>query len=259
MVRAAPGLTDAVEPVTWLLLAAAGFAGGFINAAVGSGTLIVYPALLAAGLPPVSANGTNTTGLCVGSFSSAWAYRLELRDRMLQLRLPIIATIIGAAIGASLVVALPARVFTQIVPWLVGLATVLVAVQPLLARRVSEHKAGGRHRVWPWTGMIGVYGGYFGAAQGVMLMSALGLVYDADTQRANGAKNILAACANVTAAIVFALSGAVVWLAALAVALGSLPGGYVGGRVARRLPRWVLRALVVVIGIGATLYLVLGR
>lgn len=248
-----------MEPVTWLLLAAAGFAGGFINAAVGSGTLIVYPALLAAGVPPVAANGTNTTGLALGSFSSAWAYRLELRDRMAQLRFPIAATVIGATLGASLVVALPAKVFTSIVPWLVGLATVLVAVQPLLARRVSEHRMGGRHRVWPWTGLIGIYGGYFGAAQGVMLMSALGLVYDADTQRANAAKNILAAFANVTAAIVFAISGAVVWLAALAVMVGSVPGGYVGGRVARRLPRWALRTLVVLIGIGATLYLVLGR
>lgn len=248
-----------MAPLTWLLLALAGFAGGFINAAVGSGTLIVYPALLAAGVPPVAANGTNTTGLSLGSFASAWAYRLELRDRMSRLRLPIIATVLGAAVGASLVVALPARVFTSVVPWLVGLATLLVAVQPLLARRLSEHRMGGRHRVWPWTGVIGIYGGYFGAAQGVMLMSALGLTYDADTQRANAAKNILAACANVTAALVFALSGAVVWLAALAVALGSLPGGYVGGRVARRMPRWALRGLVVLIGIGATLYLALGR
>lgn len=247
-----------MTPLTWLLLALAGFAGGFINAAVGSGTLIVYPALLAAGIPPVSANGTNTAGLSPGSFSSAWAYRAELRDRMRQLRLPIIATVIGAGVGASLVVALPAKVFTSVVPWLVGLATVLVAIQPLLARRISQHRMGGRHTVWPWTGLIGIYGGYFGAAQGVMLMSALGLVYDADAQQSNAAKNILAACANVTAAVVFAISGAVVWLAALAVALGSLPGGYVGGRVARRMPRWALRGLVVLIGIGATLYLVLG-
>lgn len=252
-------MTVDLEPVTLLLLALAGFAGGFINAAVGSGTLIVYPALLAAGIPPVSANGTNTAGLSPGSFSSAWAYRAELRDRMVRLRIPIIATIVGAAIGAGLVVALPEQVFTAVVPWLVGLATVLVAVQPLLARRVREVQQSGRHTVWPWTGMIGIYGGYFGAAQGVMLMAALGLVYDRDTQRANGAKNILAACANVTAAAVFALSGAVVWLAALAVAVGSIPGGYVGGRIARRLPRWVLRLLVVLIGIGATLYLVLGR
>jgi hypothetical protein len=248
-----------VEPLTLVLLAAAGFAGGFINAAVGSGTLIVYPALLAAGIPPVAANGTNTAGLSPGSFSSAWAYRLELRDRMARLRRPILATVVGAALGATLVVALPSRVFTSLVPWLVGLATVLVAVQPVVARTVTAHRAGQPRRVWPWTGLIGVYGGYFGAAQGVMLMAALGLVYDADPQRANGAKNILAACANVTAALVFAVSGAVVWLAALAVAVGSIPGGYVGGRLARRLPGSALRALVVLIGIGATLYLVLGR
>jgi uncharacterized membrane protein YfcA len=248
-----------MDPLTLVLLAVAGFAGGFINAAVGAGTLIVYPALLAAGLTPVSANGTNTAGLSPGSFSSAWAYRAELRDRMARLRRPIIATTIGAALGATLVVALPSRVFVAVVPWLVGLATVLVAVQPLVARRVSQRRDRRPHRVWPWTGAIGVYGGYFGAAQGVMLMAALGLVYDSDLQRANGAKNILAACANVTAAMVFALSGAVVWLAALAVALGSVPGGYVGGRLARRLPDVALRALVVLIGIGATLYLVVGR
>lgn len=248
-----------MDAVTLLLLAAAGFAGGFINAAVGSGTLITYPALLAAGIAPVSANGTNTAGLSPGSFASAWAYRAELRDRMSILRWPILATVVGAALGASLVVALPSRVFVTVVPWLVGLATVLVAVQPVLARAIRRRQRGGRHAVWPWTGAIGVYGGYFGAAQGVMLMAALGLVYDPDPQRANGAKNILAACANVTAAVVFAVSGAVVWLAALAVAVGSIPGGYVGGRVARRLPGWALRSLVVAIGLGATLYLVLGR
>jgi uncharacterized protein len=248
-----------MEPLTLALLAAAGFAGGFINAAVGSGTLIVYPALLAAGIPPVAANGTNTTGLSPGSFASAWAYRLELRDRMARLRWPLAATVLGAAVGASLVVALPSRVFTSIVPWLVGSATVLVAVQPLLARKVREHTEARAHRVWPWTGLIGIYGGYFGAAQGVMLMAALGLVYDPAPQRANAAKNILAAAANVTAALVFAVSGAVVWLAAVAVAAGSIPGGYVGGRVARRLPGQVLRGLVVAIGVGATLYLVLGQ
>jgi uncharacterized protein len=244
---------------TFLLLAAAGFAGGFINAAVGSGTLITYPALLAAGIAPVAANGTNTAGLSPGSFSSAWAYRLELRDRLRRLRWPIVATVVGAALGSALVVTLPARVFTSLVPWLVGTATVLMAVQPLLARKVKEHPQHRNHRVWPWTGLVGVYGGYFGAAQGVMYMAVLGLVYDSDPQRSNGAKNILAACANITAAVVFAVSGSVVWLAALAIAVGSIPGGYVGGRLARKLPGYVLRGLVVVIGIGATLYLVVRR
>lgn len=241
---------------TFLILALAGFGGGFINASVGSGTLLVYPALLAAGLPPVTANGTNTTGLSPGSFASAWAYRRELGDRMHILRWPIVATIVGAAIGATLVVSLPSRVFIAVIPWFVGAATILIAVQPLIARFVGEHRARGRHSVWPWSGLIGIYGGYFGAAQGIMLMAALGIVYDSDAQRANGAKNILAACANVTAALVFAVSGAVAWLAAVAVAVGSIPGGYVGGHVARRLPRSLLRALVVIVGIWATVFLI---
>ncbi len=239
------------------LLVLAGFAGGAINAAVGSGTLLVYPVLLAAGIPPVAANGTNTTGLAPGSFLAAWAYRQELADRLRILVKPLIAAVIGAAIGAVLVVAMPARVFTSLVPWLVALATVLIAVQPLVSRWAKAHREPGEHLLWPWTGAVGVYGGYFGAAQGVMLMAVLGVRYDPSTQRANGAKNLLAASANVTAAVVFAASGAVVWLAALAVALGSIPGGYVGGRLARRLPNYVLRAMVVAIGIGATLYLVL--
>lgn len=240
--------------MAWLALA--GFAGGFVNAAVGSGTLVVYPALLAAGLPPVTANGTNTTGLSPGSFASAWAYRAELRDRMQRLRWPIAATVTGAAVGALLVVALPSRIFVAAVPWLVGMATLLVAVQPMLSRWVLRHRAPAG-TAWPWTGAVGVYGGYFGAAQGVMLMAVLGLAYDPDPQRANAAKNILAACANLTAAVVFAVSGAVAWLAALAVAAGSVPGGYVGGRVARLLPNAVLRVLVVFVGVGATAYLVL--
>ena len=164
---------------------------------------------------------------------------------------------VGGAIGATLVVSLPERVFVTIVPWLVGAATVLIAVQPILVRKIDEHRKRGAHSVWPWTGLIGIYGGYFGAAQGIMLMAALGLVYDADTQRSNGAKNILASAANITAAVVFAIHGDVVWLAALAIACGSIPGGYVGGRVARRLPGQVLRGLVVLIGVGATAYLVL--
>jgi uncharacterized membrane protein YfcA len=244
---------------TLLLLVLAGFAGGAINAAVGSGTLLVYPVLLAAGLPPIAANGTNTTGLSAGSFFAAWAYREELRARLLILRAPLIATIVGAAVGAGLVVAMPARVFTSVVPWLVGMATVLIALQPIVARWARQHREPGAHLLWPWTGAVGTYGGYFGAAQGVMFMAVLGVLYDPSPQRSNGAKNLLAASANVTAALVFAISGAVVWLAALAIVVGSIPGGYAGGRLARQLPASALRVLVVAIGIGATLYLVLDR
>lgn len=248
-----------MTPATFLLLVAAGFGGGMINAAVGSGTLLTYPALLAAGVPPVAANATNAAGLSPGGFTSAWAYRAELRDRMRVLRWPVVASVVGGALGAALVVALPAKVFVSLVPWLVGMATVLVAVQPLIAKVVGEHHEDRRRAVWPWTGLVGVYGGYFGAAQGVMLMAALGVVYDRDPHRANAAKNLCGGAANIAAMVVFGLAGAVVWLGALAVALGAIPGGYVGGRLTRKLPRPVLRGLVVAVGVGATVYLVAGR
>lgn len=236
-------------------LVGVGVAAGAINAAVGSGTLLVYPVLLAAGIPSVVANGTNTSGLSPGSFASAWAYRAELRPRMRQLAVPVAATIVAAAVGATLVVALPTRVFTWVVPFLVGLATLLIALQPLINRWTSAHALGGRHAVWPWTAGVGLYGGYFGAAQGIMLMAVLGARYDRDSQNCNAAKNLLAACANVTAAVVFALSGSVIWTAALCVAIGSIPGGYLGGRLARRLPKAAFRALILAIGVGATVFL----
>ena len=227
-----------MEPLTLALLAAAGFAGGFINAAVGlRDPASSYPALLAVGIPPVAANGTNTAGLSPGSFSSAWAYRPSSGTAWPGCAGRSSPTVVGrgARRDPRRRAAQPRLHLRSCRGWS-ALATVLVAVQPVLARTVRAHRAGQPRRVWPWTGLIGIYGGYFGAAQGVMLMAALGLVYDPDTQRSNAAKNILAAAANVTAAVVFALSGAVVWLAALAVAVGSIPGGYVGGRVARRLP-----------------------
>jgi len=244
---------------TFLLLLVAGFGGGMINAAVGSGTLLTYPALLAAGVPPVMANATNAAGLSPGGFTSAWAYRAELADRMRLLAVPVLASTVGGAVGATLVVALPAKVFVALVPWLVGMATVLVAVQPLIGRAVGGRDVAGRSALWPWTGLVGVYGGYFGAAQGVMFMAVLGVVYDRDPHRSNAAKNLCGGAANVAAMVVFAIAGSIVWIGALAIAAGAIPGGYVGGRLTRRLPRPVLRALVVAVGVGATVYLVAGR
>ena len=246
-----------MTPAIVLALVAAGVCGGAINAAVGSGTLITYPVLLAAGISPVAANGSNTAGLSPGSFASAWAYRDELRPRMRQLAIPVTASVLAGAAGAGLVVVLPPRVFVALVPFLVAMATLLIALQPVIKRWSRDQQSAGRHTIWPWTALVGVYGGYFGAGQGIMLMAILGARYDRDPQTCNGAKNLLAACANVSAAVVFALSGSVVWLAALCIAVGSVPGGYIGGRLARRLPAWALRILVVVIGCVATTYLFL--
>lgn len=257
--------------VDWGFVAIVGIAGlfaGAINAVVGSGTLVTYSALLAVGIPPIPANGSNTAGLSPGAFAAVYAYRYELRDRLTELRLPLIASVSGAALGAVLVVALPERVFAAIVPWLIAVGTLLVAVQPIrerLGRRrdridsevtTQPHQTSmgrqRRARVWPWTGLVGIYGGYFGAAQGVLYMAVLTWLYDRNPQNSNAAKNLLAAAANSVAAVVFISVGAIVWPAALMLAASSVVGGYVGGRWARRLPASVLRGMVVAVGIVAT-------
>lgn len=239
-----------------LLLVAAGVAAGTINGVVGSGTLITYPVLLAVGVPPISANATNTTGLSVGSFSSAYAYRRELAGRRSVLIPMLAASAAGAACGALLVLALPERVFTAVIPWLILGAVVLVALQPLISRAVRQRAErspahSGEHpvAVTAGVGFTGIYGGYFGAAQGVILMAVLGLLYDADAQAANAAKNLMAAAANVSAAAVFVIAGRVWWPAAICVGVGALIGGTLGAHGARLLPQNALRAAVVLVGV----------
>lgn len=242
------------------LLLLMGLCGGIVNAIVGSGTLLVYPALLSLGLPPVVANGTNTSGLCFGSASSAWGYRRELAGRGRRLAPAVIATVGAAALGASLVILLPERVFVTVVPWLILGAALLVAIQPRIVRLLTERR--GAHESTPMglagvAAPVGVYGGYFGASQGVIYMAVLGVFYDHDLQRSNGAKNLLAATANITAAVVFTVAGRVDWAAALVVAVGALAGGLIGARLGRRLPTSVFRVLIVIVGVvGATYVLV---
>jgi uncharacterized membrane protein YfcA len=242
-----------------LVVGAAGLAAGAINAVVGSGTLITYPVLLGAGVPPVTANGTNAVGLAVGGVSSAVAYREELRPRA-RLLLPLaLLAMAGGAVGAWLVVSLPEKVFEAVVPWLIVGAVVLVAVQPLITQRVQTrvHHLTKRAKDLPFLiALLGVYGGYFGAGQGVMYMAVLGLRYDEDVQQANAAKNLLGSLANVAAAVVFIATGAVVWPFVVALWIGSVVGGYYGGRVARRIPRSVLRGIVIAVGLYAAIYLV---
>lgn len=250
------------DPVMIVTLIIAGFAGAAINGVVGAGTLITFPTLIAAGAPPVIANGTNTLGLSIGSWSSAFAYRDELRGRRHIVVPALIGSAVGAAIGAVLVIALPEEVFSTIVPWLILTAAALVAVQPIVARRVAKRASHARSQ--PQTlshlkerpraltaaiGASGVYGGYFGAGQGVVLMAVLGWLYDGSPQHANAAKNLFAATANITAALVFVIAGRVWWWAAAAIAVGALIGGTVGARGARRLRPGALRAAVVIIGV----------
>jgi uncharacterized membrane protein YfcA len=167
-------------------------------------------------------------------------------------------TVCGAVIGSSLVVRLPQRVFTTIVPWLILAAVVLVGVQPMINRWLARRE---HHLVEPcrdlsmWTGILGIYGGYFGAGQGIMYMGVLGLRYDADMQQANGAKNLLAASGNLISAVVFIAAGVWSWTFALAIGIGSIAGGYVGGRFARRIPAQALRFVVIGVGVYAAAYL----
>lgn len=241
------------------LLAAVAFVASAVNGVVGGGTLLTFGALTALGVPPVIANGTSTTGVSLGSFASAWAYRHELRGR--RLRPAIAATVAMAAVGATLVIALPDEVFAAVVPWLILSAVGLVALQPVVTRSLAARQRAGsaaQARDLPvWTGLIGAYGGYFGAGQGVMYMAALGLRYDTRPQHANAAKNLLSASANLTAGLVFIAGSAIAPAYAAAIACGGIAGGYLGGRAARRLPDAGLRAFVIAVGIAAALLVAL--
>jgi len=247
--------------MTWfeaLFVLVAGVGAGTINAVVGSGTLLTFPALLAVGIPPVLANVSNSVGLAPGTAAGAIGYRRELegqRGRMLRL---IPASLIGGIAGAVLLLTLPGSAFKAVVPGLILLGCVLVALQPWLSKRINRpnHVHRGAWWVIPAVFLTGVYGGYFGAAQGVLLMAILGIGMDTNLQRMNGLKNVLATVVNGVAAILFIIVADVDWLAAALIAVGSTIGGFIGARYGRKLPPTGLRALIVVIGIVAIVTMV---
>lgn len=235
---------------TALAVLAAGVAAGTINTVVGSGTLVTFPTLLAVGLPPVTANVSNSTGLVPGSLSGAWGYRAELAGQWPRVRTYGAASLLGGVVGAFLLLRLPHSAFDAVVPVLIGLGVVLVLVGPRIARRVRAHQ--GRNRwLWPAIAATGVYGGYFGAAQGVLLMAILGIGIDDDVQRHNALKNVLAALVNGVAAVVFIVVAHIDWRAVGLIAVGSVIGGQIGATVGRRLPPLVLRLVIVAVGVVA--------
>jgi uncharacterized membrane protein YfcA len=212
--------------------------------------------LLGVGLPPVTANVSNTLGLAPGSFVGAWGYRVELegqRRRAIQLGT---ASVIGGVAGAILLLTLPAGAFKAIVPVLIGLALVLVVLGPYLSRWLAGTRHTARDHVTPLLWLVtlgtGVYGGYFGAAQGVLLMGFMGLLLVESLQRQNALKNVLAGLVNAVAAVAFVIARADInWAAAGLIAAGSILGGLIGARVGRRLPPNVLRAVIVAVGVAA--------
>jgi uncharacterized membrane protein YfcA len=235
----------------------AGLAAGTINTVVGTGSLVSFPALLAVGVPPVVANASNTTGLVAGGLSATLGYRRELTGQAPRLRRLVGVSLAGGVTGAGLLLVLPAAAFEAVVPVLVLTASGLMAVQPALARwlraRSDGHPTGGRRRTPPvlngLTGLLGVYGGYFGAGHGVILLVLLALGIDEDLQVVNALKNAAVTAANLAAALVFIAIGHLDWPVVVLIGAGAAVGGQVGARIGRRLPTRVLRGLVVALGL----------
>ena len=241
-------------------IAAAGMAAGAINTLVGSGTLITFPVLLAFGYAPVTANVSNNVGLVPGSVAGAIGYRRELegqRKRALRFAL---ASALGAMTGAVLLLVLPASAFKAIVPVFIAIALVSVVLQPRLDRVVRDRRpppdahGTGLPRLGVY--LAGVYGGYFGAAQGILLLAILGLALPDDLQRVNALKNVLAGVVNGVAALVFIVVADVAWGPAALIATGSVIGAQLAARYGRRLSPPALRAVIVAVGIAAIVQLV---
>ncbi|MEO8329900.1 MAG: sulfite exporter TauE/SafE family protein [Candidatus Nanopelagicales bacterium] len=236
-----------------------GVVAGSVNAVVGAGTLVTFSTLITVGIPPLTANVSNTVGLAAGSVASSVGYRPELRQQRARLRWLLPASVLGGLTGAGLLLVLPDKTFDAVVPVLVLTGVVLVFVQPRLAARLeTPHDVSNRGSGWVWLGVFvtGVYGGYFGAAQGVLLIALLGTLVDAHLQRVNALKNALAAAVNLVAAAVFIAVGSVDWTVALLLVVGSMIGGYFGAHYGRRLPATLLRWFIALVGLVAVVLLV---
>ncbi len=257
-------------PAEALAILGAGVAAGAVNAVVGSGSLITFPTLLAFGFPAVVANVSNNVGLVSGNVSGAVGYRRELAGQRARLiRLGVIAAA-GSVAGAAALLSLPPASFQVIVPALILIACVLVLVQPWLSgrivarrKRLAEQDGSATQDGESTSPVLGAgvlasaaYGGYFGAAQGVLVIGLLGTFLDESIQRVNGAKNVLVAIVNGTAAIVYIIFAHVAWLAVLLIAVGSTVGGFLGARFGRRLPPLALRIFVVLIGVTSAVKLI---
>ncbi|PSK98865.1 hypothetical protein CLV63_10489 [Murinocardiopsis flavida] len=242
---------------------AAGLGAGAVNTVVGSGSLITFPVLLATGLPPVTAAVSNALGLIPGAISGAIGYRAELRGQArLLLRLGT-GALVGGVTGAVLLLALPAAAFERIVPALVGLAVVLVVLQPRIRAAVlrRRERTGGPARpdggplLVTGVTLASVYGGYFPAAQGIIYIALMGVLLDTTVHRLNAVKSVLVAVVNSAATCFFLVSADFDWTAVVLLAVGSALGGLAGARLGRRLSPAVLRALVVVVGAAAIVQL----
>lgn len=243
-----------LTPLDYLFAALAALAAGAINALAGGGTLITFPVLTFLGIPAVAANVTNTVALCPGYFGGTLAQMKDLRDQTKRLWLLLPASAIGGVLGGFLLLRTGEKLFTELVPYLILLACVLLAIQdPVrawLVKRMGEHQGSNLEKLtWLPVGLASIYGGYFGAGLSVIVLSALGLTLEDSLTRLNALKQAVAFAVNVAAAIFFIFSGQVLWTVALVMAVGALIGGNLGGRLAGKIKPSTLRWTVVTIGV----------
>lgn len=249
-----------MTPAEAVLVAGAGLVAGAANAIAGGGTLVTFPALLAAGLSPVSANTTSSVGLLAGYAGGSLAYRRELAGQGARARGLLPSAVVGGVLGAVLLLALPAASFRAVVPYLILLSCLLLAVQPRLAAVLAARGAVKAHPGWEvqlGVGVSAVYGSYFGAGLGVVLLAVLGLLVADGLQRLNALKGVLSLLVNLVGAVVFVVTGHVQWLAAGLLAVGAWVGAAVGVDLARRLPAAAVRAGVVAVGVAVAVILLL--
>ena len=246
------------------MIFAAGFGAGMINSVAGGGTLISFPALVWIGRDPIVANATNTLSLWPGSLAGMIGFRRELAGSKRWILALIVPSIAGGIAGAVLLLHTPSATFAAIVPYLILVATLLLAVQEPISRRLTSQSDGDQSRRW-WAVaiifqfLVAVYGGYFGAGIGILMLAALGLMGLTDIHRMNGLKNLFALSINGVAAVYFASSGAVRWSDSLLVAAGAIAGGFGGAGLARKLGRKFVRRAVILIGIGMAISLFLRK
>jgi uncharacterized protein len=247
-----------VPPVDLGLLVAAGVASGVVNAVAGGGSLLLFPALLAVGFPPLAANVTNSVIQCPGYVGLALGSRRELRGQRGRVLSTTGVAVVGSLIGSLMLLVLPAEVFDTAVPALVALASVLLGVQPWLGRWIGEPEPDAPDRrafLLPVVFLAAIYGGYFGGALGVILIAVLALAAHDDLRRLNAVKGVLSLIISVVSVVVFAIGAPVDWLAVALLAPTTLIGGFLGAKLAGRLPAPVLRVAVVVVGLAVSIYL----
>lgn len=247
----------------YLILFAAALAAGAINSVAGGGTLLSFPALLAVGISPVSANATSTVALVPGSLSALWGYRDEMKGARDDLRRWAVPSLLGGALGAWLAVHISDKAFGHLVPYLILSATGLFLLQGPLRAWLGRRAAQGQPRTVPHIGAalfqfaVATYGGFFGAGIGILMLAAMGILGLTNIHRMNGLKNFAAVCINGVAALTFVFSGRVHWNLALLMMAAAIVGGYAGAGLARRVGQQNVRRTVVVIGLAMGIYTLL--